>query len=165
MVTVVAAQHRRWWEAPLWSLPPSNVIVQPENKGTAVGLLLPLLHIVRRDPNATVVVLPSDHFVRDEAVLARGLQQAARLARVDPQHVYLLGLVPEEIDPELGYILPEERTRQVSRRVRQFIEKPPFAMARELVEAALCGTCSFWRRPHAPCSASMPLATPSLVAE
>src|SRR5260221_7273806 len=73
MVTVVAAQHRRWWEAPLWSAEPENVIVQPENKGTAPGLLLPLLHIVRRDPNATVVVLPSDHFVRQEDVLARGL--------------------------------------------------------------------------------------------
>jgi len=92
-------------------IPPMRrlVVVQPENKGTAPGLLLPLLHIVRRDPNATVVVLPSDHFVRKEGVLARGLQQAVRLARIDYQHVYLLGLVPDEIDPELGYILPGDR--------------------------------------------------------
>jgi len=60
-------------------------------KAPPPGLLLSLLHIVRRDPNATVVVLPSDHFVRQEDVLARGLQQAARLARIDHQHVYLLG--------------------------------------------------------------------------
>jgi len=57
--TIVAEQHRRWWEGPLWSLPPQNIIVQPENRGTAAGLLLPLLlHIEARDPQARVVVLP-----------------------------------------------------------------------------------------------------------
>jgi mannose-1-phosphate guanylyltransferase len=132
-VTVVAAQHRRWWAAPLCSRDPENLIVQPENKGTAPGLLLPLLHIMRRDPNATVVVLPSDHFVRSESVLARGLQQAARLARIDQQHVYLLGLVPDEIDPELGYILPGDGTGGDSCPVRQFIEKPAIDIARDLV--------------------------------
>lgn len=133
MVTVVAAQHRRWWEAPLWSAESENVIVQPENKGTAPGILLPLLHIVRRDPIATVVVLPSDHFVHKESVLARGLKQATRLARIDREHVYLLGLVPDEIDPELGYILPEDRTAMAAGPVRQFIEKPSVDVARDLV--------------------------------
>jgi len=133
VVTVVAAQHRRWWEAPLWSAEPENVIVQPENKGTAPGLLLPLLHIVRRDPNATIVVLPSDHFVHKEGVLARGLQQAARLARIDHQHVYLLGLVPDEIDPELGYIVPHDRAATAAATVRQFVEKPSVDVARDLV--------------------------------
>src|SRR5688572_7927177 len=28
--TIVAAQHRRWWQGPLWSLPSQNIIVQPE---------------------------------------------------------------------------------------------------------------------------------------
>jgi len=134
MVTVVAAQHRRWWEGLLWFAEPENVIVQPENKGTAPGLLLPLLHILRRDPNATVVVLPSDHFVRNESVLARGLQQASRLARVDNQHVYLLGLVPDEIDPELGYILPADGAVMAAASVRQFIEKPSADVARDLVQ-------------------------------
>jgi len=133
IVTVVASQHRRWWEAPLRSAEPENVIVQPDNKGTAPGLLLPLLHIVRRDPNATVVVLPSDHFVRREDVLARGLQQAARLARIDHQHVFLLGLVPDEIDPELGYIVPHDRAATAAATVQQFVEKPSVDVARVLV--------------------------------
>ncbi len=135
MLAVVADRHRRWWEAPLRSLPPLNVIAQPENRGTAVGLLLPLLHLAQRDPNATVVVLPADHFVRDEAVLAQSLEQVARLAHADHQHVYLLGLVPERTDPELGYIVPEERTCLRVARVRRFVEKPPFAMARGLVDS------------------------------
>ncbi len=134
-LAVVAGRHRRWWEAPLWSLPPHNIIVQPENKGTAVGLLLPLLHLARRSPSATVVVLPSDHFVRDEAVLAQSLQHAARLAYADQQYAYLLGLEPERTDPELGYIVPVERTRLGAARVRRFVEKPPFSMARGLVDS------------------------------
>jgi len=134
LLAVVADRHRRWWEAPLWSLPPLNIIVQPENKGTAVGLLLPLLHLAQRNPTATVVVLPADHFVRDEAVLAQSLQHAARLAHADHQHVYLLGLVPERIDPELGYIVPEGRTRLGVSHVRRFFEKPAFDIASRLID-------------------------------
>ena len=36
--TIVAEQHRRWWEGPLWSLPAQNVIVQPDNRGTALEI-------------------------------------------------------------------------------------------------------------------------------
>jgi len=134
LLAVVADRHRRWWEAPLWSLPLANVIVQPENKGTAVGLLLPLLHLAQRDPDATVVVLPSDHFVRDESVLTRALHHATRLARADREHAYMLGIMPDEIDPELGYIVPGERTPQAAAAVHQFVEKPAFAIARSLID-------------------------------
>jgi len=133
-LAVVSDRHRRWWEAPLWLLRPRNIIVQPENKGTAVGLLLPLLHLARRNPCATVLVLPSDHFVRDEAVLAQSLQYATRLAHAHTQHVYLLGLLPEQVDSELGYIEPEERTRGAVAPVRRFVEKPAADIARGLID-------------------------------
>lgn len=132
-LTVVGSQHRRWWQAPLVSLPLTSVVVQPENKGTAVGLLLPLLHLVQRDPDAIVVVLPSDQFVRAESVLAQSLQHATRLARLDPQHVYLLGLVPERIDQELGYIVPERSRGFGAAAVRRFAEKPTADVARGLI--------------------------------
>jgi mannose-1-phosphate guanylyltransferase len=41
---VVAPHHRHWWDAELAAEPESNVIVQPSNRGTANGILLPLLH-------------------------------------------------------------------------------------------------------------------------
>ena len=115
VLAVVAGCHRRWWEGALRSLPPDNVIVQPENKGTAAGLLLPLLHIVTRDPGATVLVLPSDHFVHDEPGLAQSMQRAIRLAGEDRRHVFLLGLTPEDADPELGYIVPGRAERSLCR--------------------------------------------------
>jgi mannose-1-phosphate guanylyltransferase len=117
-----------------------DVIVQPENKGTAAGLLLPLVHLVQRDPYAIVLVLPSDHFVRKQAVLIRAMHQAVRLASVDRRHIYLLGLAPEEIDSELGYIVPRtDGATSLTSPVGLFVEKPPLEMARRLVQAgALC---------------------------
>jgi mannose-1-phosphate guanylyltransferase len=131
IVTVVAAEHRRWWEAPLWTLPAENVVVQPQNKGTATGLLLPLLHILRRDPNATVAVLPSDHLVCDESVLIHTLRQAMELARTDDRCVYLLGAEPVQADAELGYIVPA-KAGAIASAVRRFVEKPAAPVAWEL---------------------------------
>ena len=106
--TVVAEQHRVWWEEALRFMPRRNVIVQPQNRGTAVGLLLPLLHIAQRDPQARVVILPSDHYVRDEAVLARSLRQAAsrKQEKLDPRTLIAAGFMvlvtslPAEIPAE-----------------------------------------------------------------
>ena len=132
--TIVAEQHRRWWQGPLWSLPSQNIIVQPENRGTAAGLLLPLLHIEARDLEARVVVLPSDHYVRDEATLARALRNATTKIRTGRDELYLLGIGPDEADPELGYILPSTNDGANGLRVAQFIEKPPTTLARSLIE-------------------------------
>jgi len=132
--TVVAAQHRRWWEGPLWSLPDANIIVQPENCGTANGILLPLLHIIERDPDARVVLLPSDHHVRDEAVLARALRQATSLVSGHSEHILMLGVEPEELDPELGYILPSYSDRRGAFHIAQFVEKPSITLARQLID-------------------------------
>ena len=132
--TIVAEQHRAWWEPSLRFMPRRNVIVQPQNRGTAVGLLLPLLHIAQRDPQARVVILPSDHYVRDEAVLARSLRQAASRLTFDTQNLWLLGISPEEADPELGYILPGNRDEAGALHVAQFVEKPPVTLARQMIE-------------------------------
>jgi len=132
--TVVAEQHRVWWEEALRFMPRRNVIVQPQNRGTAVGLLLPLLHIAQRDPQARVVILPSDHYVRDEAVLARSLRQAASRLAFDTKNLWLLGISPEEADPELGYIVPGNRDEAGALSVAQFVEKPPMTLARLMIE-------------------------------
>jgi mannose-1-phosphate guanylyltransferase len=131
--SVVAAQHRRWWHAPLQYLPKHNVVVQPENRGTAFGILLPLLQMLARDPDANVVVLPADHHLLNEDTMARSLRQAADLAAADAHAIYLLGAEPNEPDPELGYIVPAERRSNKPSRVTQFVEKPDAQIARLLL--------------------------------
>jgi mannose-1-phosphate guanylyltransferase len=134
VLTIVAEQHRRWWETALWTLPKRNIVVQPRNRGTANGLLLALLHIAERDPEARVAILPSDHYVQDEAVLARVLRQAAGNVGGDSANLYLLGISPDEADPELGYIVPGSRDSSGVLRVAQFVEKPSAPMARTMMD-------------------------------
>src|SRR5690606_38949768 len=131
---VVAEQHRRWWEPTLSMVPPCNVIVQPANRGTAHGILLPLLHIAGRNPEANVVVLPSDHHVRYEAVLAGALREAVAALARRGDVALLLGFRPDRPDPELGYIVPGDRDGQALRRVTQFVEKPRAETALALLE-------------------------------
>ncbi|HEY8537871.1 MAG TPA: sugar phosphate nucleotidyltransferase [Steroidobacteraceae bacterium] len=131
---IVAEQHRRWWQALPLDIPAENLIRQPHNRGTANGILLPLLRIVHRDPEANLLVLPSDHYVRNEEVLATSLQQAMSALERDSEHLILLGITPEEPDPELGYIVGEGVDEDGIRAVRAFVEKPSANTARELIE-------------------------------
>ena len=135
LCAVVAAGHRRWWDGLVGNLLEQNVIVQPHNRGTAHGVLLPLLHILARDPDAHVVLLPADHYVGDERTLATALRRAAELARVNDRAVYLLGIEPEAPDTELGYIVPSPRHfSDGPSQVLQFVEKPTVARARALID-------------------------------
>lgn len=131
---VVAAQHRDWWEGLQTDLPPENLIVQPHNRGTAHGILLPLLEILARDQEARVVLLPADHFVDDEAVLATALRRAAILARGNDRAIYLLGIEPNAAETEYGYIVPRGTPLANNpSQVLEFVEKPSQARARELI--------------------------------
>ncbi len=130
---VVADYHRRWWQSLQLDIPASNLISQPRNRGTAAGILLPLLHIVQRDPQATLLVLPSDHYVRNEDVLAGSLRAAMQAVNRDRSHIILLGITPDEPDPELGYIVAAGADGAQVRAVREFIEKPSVAAARALI--------------------------------
>ncbi len=132
--TVVAEQHRRWWTSMLTRLPQKNVIVQPQNRGTAYGMLLPLLRIADRDPDAVVVLLPADHYLRDEEILSASLKRVAELAHANRESIYLLGVEPEEADTEMGYILPESPTQDTAATVRSFFEKPNESGAQALVD-------------------------------
>ena len=130
---IVAEYHRRWWQPLQLGIPASNLILQPRNRGTAVGILLPLLHIVHRDPQASLLVLPSDHYVRNEDVLADSLRATMLELQHERSHVLLLGITPDEPDPELGYIVAEDDRDEAIRAVSEFVEKPNVAAARALI--------------------------------
>ncbi|HKY34274.1 MAG TPA: sugar phosphate nucleotidyltransferase, partial [Candidatus Polarisedimenticolia bacterium] len=122
VVTVVAAAHRRWWSAQLAGQPRANVIVQPENRGTAPGLLLPLLEVLRRDPSARVVVLPSDHHVQDEAVLERAVRRGLAAVQRRGAGIVLMGIAPDAAVSDYGWIVPGGEGSPAP--VVSFVEKP-----------------------------------------
>jgi mannose-1-phosphate guanylyltransferase len=132
---IVADQHRPYWRMDLCALPAGNVIVQPSNRGTAHGVLLAVLSILERDPFARIVFLPADHYVADESALAGSLRKTAALLNRDTQGLVLVGIEPEEPDPELGYIVPGQMLRDGSYAVEQFVEKPQPRVASELLSS------------------------------
>ena len=142
--TIVAQQHREWWtecRPLLEALERGNLIVQPRNLGTGIGILYSLLHILAKDANAQLVLLPADHYVRDEDVLNRALLQALERVERNGERPVLLGLQPDEPDSDLGYILPGNPDRFGGHTVARFIEKPGYSVAREIIDAGgLCNT-------------------------
>jgi mannose-1-phosphate guanylyltransferase len=135
--TIVAQQHHQWWSTidALTQLPASNRIVQPRNRGTAIGILYSLVHILNQDPDAQVLLLPSDHYVADEAVLNDALGAAMKHVEQAADRPVLLGLHPDEPDSELGYIMPGAPDAFGARGVAQFIEKPELTAAAQLIRA------------------------------
>jgi mannose-1-phosphate guanylyltransferase len=131
---VVAEKHQCWWMPDLRLMARDNVVVQPENLGTGVGLLLPLLHILERDPRARIVILPSDHHVRSESTLERSLRAALDSIALGEGRTLLLGVTPEGPDAGLGYIVPGAGEDGVALPVRQFVEKPSTTQALALIE-------------------------------
>jgi mannose-1-phosphate guanylyltransferase len=79
IAAVVAAGHRRWW-LPVagTALDRDRLFEQPRNRGTAIGVLLAALHVHQRAHDAAMVFLPSDHYVRDERVLATSIALGRR---------------------------------------------------------------------------------------
>ncbi len=124
VMAVVAERHREWWERELDALPAENLVVQAENRGTAAGILLPLLRIHQRDPHATVVVLPSDHHVEDEATLHRSVNESKRALSRHPHSIILLGITPTSPDSEYGWVLPDASDESATHPVAAFVEKP-----------------------------------------
>jgi mannose-1-phosphate guanylyltransferase len=131
---VVAAEHRRFWQGALAQLPAENVIVQPSNRGTANGILLGLSAILERDANAIVTILPSDHYIEREAVLGAALERAVvAIESSGSETITFLGIAPDAVDPELGYIVPGARRADGSRAIARFVEKPARSVAARLV--------------------------------
>lgn len=132
IVVVVSEAHRAFWRDELADLPPENVLVQPESRGTAPGILLPALRIRRDDPGARVLVLPSDHYVDDEAALRESFLAALRDLGEDPARIVLLGITPDASDSQYGWIVPGAPLGGDARAIELFVEKPPAKRASEL---------------------------------
>jgi mannose-1-phosphate guanylyltransferase len=132
---VVAERHRQYWSGQLADIPSDNVLVQPENRGTAHGVLLGLLSVLARDPLAGILFLPADHYVRDERAFTATLREAMGARMQSSRRLTLIGIGPEEPDSDLGYILPGGTLFAGARAVNQFVEKPEPGIARELVAA------------------------------
>jgi len=134
ILVVVAAGHRRWWEPELADIHPENIVVQPCDRGTACGVLLPLTSILYRDQDARVVVAPSDHYVREEETLSASLLEAVAHVDARPRDLVLLGMEPDRPDTGYGWITSSPDVEETVRVVTSFVEKPDERLAHQLMQ-------------------------------
>ena len=133
MVTVVAHHHRRDALAQLDGRGDGTVLFQPANRNTAAGVFLPLTYIRAKAPQATVVLYPSDHFVYPENRFLDTVRRAVRIAESRPDRVVTLGVVPDRLELDYGWIQPGQPLAdpqgELVQEVRSFFEKPDVAQA------------------------------------
>ncbi len=147
-VTVIARSHRQEASRQFNHHSRGIVIEQPCNRDTAAGIFLPLTFVRARDPKATVVVYPSDHFVYPEERFIDVVQSAVSAAEQYDDRLVLLGVVPNGLELEYGWIMPGEQLgctdgRSV-RKVKSFCEKPDSDHARAVkASGALWNTLVF----------------------
>jgi mannose-1-phosphate guanylyltransferase len=145
MVTVVASSHRAEVDAQLSGRDAGIVLFQPANCNTAAGVFLPLTYIKARNPQATVALFPSDHFVYPEGRLLGVVQQAVRTAEQLAGRIVLLGVVPTHLELEYGWIQPGKPLMSASGEpvwtVNSFVEKPDATQAAAAFQmGAFCNT-------------------------
>lgn len=100
VVTVAEQASEMRVQAP--QIPEKNYIIEPAPRGTAsvVGLAAAILH--KRDPQAIMAVLPSDHFIRNRDLFHYLLTAAQDVARKD--YLVTLGITPTFPSTAYGYI-------------------------------------------------------------
>jgi len=137
ILVVVSRDHNEEARRQLAHWPVENVIVQPRNRDTAPGILLPLAHISQRDPFATIAIFPSDHFILAEDQFMTAVDDAVRETQRFPQDLTLLGFTPDGLDDGYGWIeLADEEEGRQTRAVRRFWEKPSLEQRHVLHEQA-----------------------------
>ena len=106
---VVGVRHQaRYWQGAGASAG-GHVLVQPESRGTAAGILYAAHWLWWRDPDATVAVFPSDHFVSDEPSFMDHVRVVAGAPDLMPDRLVLIGARPAWAETEYGWIQPGER--------------------------------------------------------
>lgn len=114
-----------------------NLVFEPVGRNTAPAIALAALFLQRRDPEAVMVVLPSDHEIADRAEFARDVRMAVELARQGM--LVTFGITPSRPDTGYGYVqLGNKLMAQgnlAAHRVLGFREKPDTRTAEGYVAA------------------------------
>ena len=116
-----------------------NFIIEPEGRNTAPAIGLAALQLLRRDPDAIMVVLPADHVVKNPAKFRQALTIGSQLA--SKGHLVTFGIRPTRPETGYGYIQPRlkaplaNKGKVLGYRVARFVEKPELATAQRYLRS------------------------------
>lgn len=129
---VVANEEHRFMIAEqlrVVGIDPSAIILEPEGRNTAPAVALAALRLAADDPDALMLVMPSDHVIGDVAAFHGAIEAGARAAAAD--RLVTFGITPERPETGYGYIEAGDTLTDGVRAVRRFVEKPDAATAAE----------------------------------
>ena len=110
-----------------------NIIVEPVAKNTAPAIALAAFEAVKSDPDAVLLVLPSDHSIEGRTAFVKAIEDSVHLA--EGSYLVTFGIRPTGPETGFGYIEAGDPISEGSFKVKRFVEKPVLAKAKDMLEA------------------------------
>jgi mannose-1-phosphate guanylyltransferase/mannose-1-phosphate guanylyltransferase/mannose-6-phosphate isomerase len=112
------------------AIKPRAIVLEPAARNTAPAVAAAAILLLRDDPNALMLVLPSDHTIGDEAAFGRAVAAAAAAARSG--RLVTFGITPIQPETGYGYICRGPALAGVTGAflIERFVEKPDLATAK-----------------------------------
>ena len=110
---------------------PEALILEPCGRNTAPAIAVAALHATREGQDALLLVLPSDHVIRDDQAFQQAVRVAASAAEAG--RLVTFGIVPKNPETGYGYIKAEKGEGVLE--IERFVEKPDLTNAQRYVES------------------------------
>jgi mannose-1-phosphate guanylyltransferase len=111
-----------------------QVLLEPAMRNTAPCILYASLKIKKINPNAVMVVAPSDHWIEDENAFAENLQHCFDYC-AEENALMTLGIQPTFPNTGFGYIEYNKTDANPIKKVNQFREKPDYETAKTFIKS------------------------------
>jgi len=111
----------------------AQVLAEPEARNTAPCIFWAANEFLKIDKNALMLVMPSDHFIRNTLNYRSTLESAISWA-YNEKRLVTLGVIPTHPETGFGYIQTGQKNSAGGFQVNQFFEKPNFEKAKSYVE-------------------------------
>jgi len=109
-----------------------QVVLEPAMRNTAPCILYASLKIQKENPDALMIVAPSDHWIEDEQTFAKNVEEAFNYCS-ENDALMTLGIQPTFPNTGFGYIEFDQESTEVIKPVNQFREKPDYETAKAFI--------------------------------
>ena len=111
-----------------------RILLEPQSRNTAPCIAWAAYHIQAINPNANIVVAPSDHLILNETAFLSVIEQGFDFVSSRPA-LLTLGITPNRPETGYGYIQVGENGENGISTVKTFTEKPNAELAKVFVES------------------------------
>ena len=133
---ILIATNNRYESLVLEQLPKTSkrqLLLEPAMRNTAPCILYAALKIYNQDPDAVMLVAPSDHWIDNEAEFTKNIQTSFD-ACAQQDILMTLGIQPDNPNTGYGYIQFNESDKEI-KKVKNFTEKPKLETAKQFLES------------------------------